>query len=78
MTIELSLKTCTQTVVYIEGESYYSFQALKKNWELNVRLKPLPTMLNTKHKVKEHLTTVAEFQLLSSTQRELCVQVYKD
>ena len=30
MTIELSLKTCTQTVVYIEGESYYSFQTLKK------------------------------------------------
>ena len=37
-------------------------------------------MLNTKHKVQQHLTTVAEFTVIvfKSTQRELCVQVYKD
>ena len=40
-------------------------------------LKPPSTMLHTKHKVKQGLTTAIALQLLS-TQRELCVQVYKD
>ena len=48
----------------LEGESYYSFQTLKK-------LGP-PTMLHTKHKVKQGLTTVVALQLFTSSKhREL-------
>ena len=42
-----------------------------------MRVKLPPTMLHTKHKVKRGLATVTVIHFKSS-QRKLCVQVYKD
>ena len=57
MTIELSLKTCIQTVDNIEGESY-SFQTLNE-MGAECEAETIPhTLLYTKYKVKWGLTTV--------------------
>ena len=48
------------TVVYTITlkEKVVTVSRHSKNWELNVRLKLPPTMLHTKHKVKQGLATV--------------------